>query len=279
MSREPVLVSPEAVPLDVHEATVGSRGIAVLIDWTVQAVVYFVLLAAVGAALSAPGTPGWLVVTSITLVVFLAYFGYPIAFETAWRGGGRTPGKALMGLRVVTVEGAPVRFRHAAIRAALGLVDFVVTFGLGAVLASMLSRRNQRLGDMVAGTVVIRERTGSGTSRSHEFTVPAAAEGLARDLDTSALGPRDYAAIRAYLLRADALPPARRDDVGRELLVALGPRLGGAVPHTLPPPVVLQTIAARYQQRHRADDASAGGATRLSVSGAPRARRPRRDLR
>jgi uncharacterized RDD family membrane protein YckC len=253
MSRDPVLVSPEAVPLDVPEATVGSRGIAVLIDWALQTVGYFVLLAAVGAALAVPGAPEWVVVTAITLVVFLAYFGYPIAFETVWRGGGRTPGKALMGLRVVTVEGAPVRFRHAAIRAALGLVDFVATLGLGAVLSSMLSRRNQRLGDMVAGTVVVRERLGSGTSRAHDFTVPAAAGALAGDIDTSALGPRDYAAIRAYLLRADALPPARRDDVGRELLEALEPRLG-RMPGTLTPPVALQTIAARYQQRHRTDE-------------------------
>ncbi|HEX6256421.1 MAG TPA: RDD family protein [Euzebyales bacterium] len=256
MSRDHVLVSPEAVPLDVPEATVGSRGVAVMIDWALQTIAYFVLIAAVGASVARPGAPEWVIVTAITLVVFLAYFGYPIAFETVWRGGGRTPGKALMGLRVVTVEGAPVRFRHAAIRAALGLVDFAATFGLGAVLASMLSRRNQRLGDMVAGTVVIRERVGSGTSRPHDFTVPAAAGVLADDIDTSALGPRDYAAVRAYLLRADALSPARRDDVGRELLAALEPRLG-PVPDALEPQVALQTVAARYQQRHRADDRGA----------------------
>jgi uncharacterized RDD family membrane protein YckC len=253
MSRDQVLVSPEAVPLDVPEATVGSRGLAVMIDWTLQTVAYLLLTAAVGASLGASGTPQWVVVTVITLVVFVAYFGYPIAFETAWRGGGRTPGKALIGLRVVTVEGAPVRFRHAAIRAALGLVDFVATFGMGAVLSSMLSRRNQRLGDMVAGTVVIRERITAESARPRTFSVPPGAQAAADDIDTSALRPRDYAAVRAYLLRADSLPDARRDDVGRELLRALEPRLG-AVPEALAPRDALQAVAARYQQRHRRAD-------------------------
>lgn len=253
MATDHTLVSPEAVPLDLPEATVGSRGVALLIDWALLGLFFTVFGIAVGAA---GLLPGWVANTGALVVGFLVWFGYPIVFETAWSGGGRTPGKAVMGLRVVTVEGAPVRFRHAAIRSALGLIDFVATSGLAAVVSSMLSRRNQRLGDMVAGTVVLRERTGSGTSQSHRFTVPPEARGLAADLDTSGLRPRDYAAVRAYLLRADSLPAARAEEVGREMLDALAPRLG-AVPADADPRTVLQAIAARYQERHRTEDVAA----------------------
>lgn len=244
------LVSPEAVPLDLPEATVGSRGAALLIDWTLQGLILVVVGLAAQSAMQAAVLPDWVATTAGLVLTFLVWFGYPIAFETAWDGGGRTPGKAALGLRVVTVEGAPVRFRHAAIRAALGLVDFVATFGLGAVASSLVSRRHQRLGDMVAGTVVLRERTGAGPSVARDFAVPAATAGVADTLDVSGLTTRDYGVVRSYLLRADALPVARRTALATEILAALTPRLGD-LPDGYPPEVLLQTIAARYQHRNR----------------------------
>lgn len=243
-------VTPEAVPLDMPEATVGSRGAALLVDWIIQGVLFAVVAIVGRAALGSATLPDWVPVTTLLIVSFLVFFGYPVAFETAWSGGGRTPGKALMGLRVVTVEGAPIRFRHAAIRAALGLVDFWMTSGFAAVVSSLASRRSQRLGDLVAGTVVRRERTGTDTSTAQRFTMPAGARQVADSIDTSALRPRDYAAIRTYLMRADGLQGARRDEIGRQLLDALGARLGG-VPDHLTPQVALQAVAASYQNRHR----------------------------
>lgn len=261
MSGEPGVVTPEAVRLELPEATVGSRGAALLADWLFQGLLGLLLVVAAESAVDAP-LPPWIGVSTALVVGFLVVFGYPIAFETAWRGGGRTPGKALLGLRVVTVEGAPVQFRHAAIRAALGLVDFGLTFGLAAVLSSLWTRRNQRLGDLVAGTVVLRERTGAGALRAQRFSVPPAAAGIADTLDTSALRPRDYGAVRAYLLRVDELPAERRDAVGRQLLDAIGSRLGGLEGHDLPPEVLLRAVAARYQQRQRPahEDAAVRGA-------------------
>ncbi|HSJ44759.1 MAG TPA: RDD family protein, partial [Euzebyales bacterium] len=244
------LVSPEAVPLDLAEATVGSRGAAVLIDWALQGIVVIAVTLSAQSALRSALLPGWVAPTVSLVLTFVVWFGYPIAFETAWSGGGRTPGKAALGLRVVTVEGAPVRFRHAAIRAALGLVDFAATFGLAAVVSSLVSRRHQRLGDLVAGTVVLRERTGAGPSTSRDFAVPPAVVAIADTLDVSGLTARDYGVVRSYLLRADALPDQRRDALGTELLTALAPRLGD-VPNGYPSEVLLEAIAARYQQRSR----------------------------
>lgn len=244
------LVSPEAVPLDLPEATVGSRGAALLIDWTLQGIILVTLALATQSALQSTVLPGWVATTLSLVLAFLVWFGYPIAFETAWSGGGRTPGKAALGLRVVTVEGAPIRFRHAAIRAALGLIDFVGTFGLGAVVSSLVSRRHQRLGDLVAGTVVLRERTGAGPSTARDFAVPSAASSVADTIDVGGLTARDYGVVRSYLLRAHTLSDQRRDTIGGELLAALAPRLGD-LPDGYPAEVLLQAIAARYQERSR----------------------------
>lgn len=247
MAGDQGLVTPEAVRLDFPEATVGSRGVAIALDWMVMGLIALILTIAVGAAASNAWLPDGLAGTLAAVGSLLLLFGYPIAFETVLRG--RTPGKAAMGLRVVTAEGAPVSFRHAAIRGALGLVDFYLTFGLAAVLSSLLSRRHQRLGDFVAGTVVLRERRAGQQTAARLFAMPAAAAPLAAAIDTSGLTDRDYGVVRAYLLRADSLRPQRRDEVGRQVLDAIGPRLGALPPSTLPPEVLLGAIAARYQQR------------------------------
>jgi uncharacterized RDD family membrane protein YckC len=248
MTGEHGLVTPEAVRLDLPQATVGSRGAAVLVDWILQGLIILVLY--LGYAFFVDfRLPDWLPLTLVIVLGFLIVFGYPIGFETVTRG--RSPGKMLLGLRVVTVEGAPITFRHAAIRAALGLVDFALTFGVAAVVSSLVSQRNQRLGDFVAGTVVLRERTGAGTATAQTFDVPRAAAPIADGLDPSGLTHRDYSAIRSYLSRVHTLPPNARDQVGRQLLDAIAPRLGTVPPNSLPPELLLEAIAARYQYQTR----------------------------
>ena len=198
------LVSPEAVPLDLPEATVGSRGAALLIDWTLQGLILVVVGLAAQSAMQAAVLPDWVATTAGLVLTFLVWFGYPIAFETAWDGGGRTPGKAALGLRVVTVEGAPVRFRHAAVRTALGLVDFVATFGLGAVVSSLVSRRHQRLGDMVAGTLVVHVESHRDAANAPINAVLA---------PSVALQPEEQVAVVAFGERAPLLTPARQAEL------------------------------------------------------------------
>jgi uncharacterized RDD family membrane protein YckC len=258
VSNEHGLVTPEAVRLELPEATVGTRGIALLVDWIAQALIIGILYFGTMLWIENPLLPEWAPLTVMLTLTFLVVFGYPIGFETVWRG--RTPGKQLLGLRVVTVEGAPVTFRHAAIRAALGLVDFGGTSGLAAVISSLVSKRNQRLGDFVAGTVVLRERSGAPPATASRFEMPPIAMPIAEGLDVSGLTHRDYAAIRAYLLRVPTLLPQRRYDVGKQLVDALMPRLGAVPAHNLPPDVFLQTVAARYQrQSHTQHDTTTSG--------------------
>jgi uncharacterized RDD family membrane protein YckC len=243
-------LTPEAVTLDFQAAHIGSRFVALMLDYAVVGVVVFALLLA-GVFLSEAGlldaVPEWVGVTLVLLLVFGVIWGYPVAFETLWRG--RTPGKAAMGLRVVTVEGGPVTFRHAAIRAALGLVEFQATSGLLAVLSALLTRRHQRLGDLVAGTLVVRERVGAGRPEPVEFRVPPGAESYAATLDVSGLRAEDYAAVRAFLLRASSLDEAARPRVAAALAGSVRERMHHTPPPGVPDEVFLQAVAARYQQR------------------------------
>ena len=175
------LVTPEAVVLQFETASLGSRVPAILLDLAVQ----LTLLLALGLALTAiGGTTGNVL---LYLLITFVLFGYPVLFETLWRG--RSPGKAALGLRVVRKDGAPVRFRHSLVRSFLGLVDFWLTTGAAAVIAVLLTRNNQRLGDLAAGTLVLRERSGAGRSAPVRFEVPYGWEGYAATLDTSGLTP------------------------------------------------------------------------------------------
>lgn len=243
------IVTPEAVRLDFEEATVGTRAVAILLDWLIQGTALVLVTLAAGFVLDPlRGAAGDVAVTIITLISgFLVLFGYPIGFEVAWRG--RTLGKAAMGLRVVTLEGAPVAFRHAAIRAALGLVDFALTSGAGAVFTALLSRRSQRIGDHVAGTVVVRERVAGGRAEATTFEAPRGAESYAATIDPAGARPADYEAARAFLLRAESLPADRRHALSAQLAHTIATRLAHQIPPEVHPEVFLRCFAARYQAR------------------------------
>ncbi|HVF13279.1 MAG TPA: RDD family protein, partial [Acidimicrobiales bacterium] len=254
----PAVVTPEAVPLDLQPAGLGSRFVALLIDWTVQGLLGFALLL-LGIGLSAVdggvGSTG-LGIALFFLLTFVVLFGYPVALETLWRG--RTLGKAAMGLRVVTTEGGPVRFRHAAIRAALGLVDFMLTSGAAAVISVLVTRNNQRLGDLVAGTLVLRERTGLPPPQAAAFSVPVGLEDYAASLDVSSMTADDYRALRAFLLRAPTLDHRVRYQLAVGLADPLAERVRPLPPPGIHPAWYLICVAAVYQGRN-ASRAPAGG--------------------
>lgn len=245
----PGIVTPEAVRLEFQTAAIGTRSLALMIDWLIQLMIVMVVMFAAGLAVGAglgSGLPDWAGVTLILLLVFGVLWGYPTTLETLW---GRTVGKAALGLRVVTREGAPIGFRHAALRAVLGLIDFQLTFGAGAVLSSLLSRRQQRLGDLVAGTLVLRERNAAGTPRAVRFHPPPGWEGYAGTLDPAVLTPSDYQAVRELLVRGRELDPDVRHQVARQLADPLVARLGHTPPPQTTPELFLVCLMARYQQR------------------------------
>ncbi len=239
------MVTPEAVALELAPANVGSRLFGFVIDWLVITFVGVLLSFGFFAALRGVHLGvGWVIAGFILLYGGLV-FGYPVACETLWRG--RTLGKAALGLRVVTVEGAPVRFRHAAIRTALGLVEFGITGGAVAVLSILLTRRHQRLGDLVAGTLVLRERSGLKAPTPITFTVPYGMEPYAATLDVAALTADDYAAMRTFLVRAATLPPRVRWWLSEQVATPVAARVRPGPPPGVPAEPWLACVAAVYQ--------------------------------
>jgi uncharacterized RDD family membrane protein YckC len=241
-ARRAAVVIPEAVPLDLETAGLGSRFLGLIIDWAIQGTALFVLLIIAGTA-----SFGWLGTTIVLLLIFLVIWGYPIALETLWRG--RTVGKAAMGLRVVTTEGGQIGFRHAAVRAALGIVDFLLTSGACAVICVLVTSRNQRLGDLAAGTLVLRERTGMRRPTPTTFAPPPGLDAYADSLDIAGLGPAEYGVVRAFLLRAPALPPPVRARLAAQVGETIARRVQPPPPPGVPAEVFLASVAAAYRRR------------------------------
>ena len=150
----PNVVTGDAVVLDVQIAQLPVRALSALIDVAVIFIGYIIGVMLWAATLS-PVRSG---VVGAVLIIFtvLVMVGYPLVFETATRG--RTLGKMALGLRVVSDDGGPERFRQALFRALAGVVEIWMFFGGPAVICSLLSPKGKRIGDVFAGTVVISER-------------------------------------------------------------------------------------------------------------------------
>jgi len=255
LSRTAGVVTPEAVVVDLAEADIGSRLVARLIDAAAQLLGTGLLVGGFAALSATVPMPKWAAISAAIFVIFAGLFGYPVAMETLWRG--RSLGKAAFGLRVVTVEGGPTRFRHATIRAALGVVELYATFGSLAVASAMVSRRHQRLGDLVAGTVVRRERTGAAMPEAVSFGVPAELESYAATIDASGLSVTEYAAVRNFLLRAATLDPNARIDLASRLAGPLAARVAHTIPAGVWPETFLLCLATTWQRHHQVGEGPA----------------------
>jgi uncharacterized RDD family membrane protein YckC len=251
VGRSAALYTPEAVRVDLPLADVGTRALAALLDlMLLLSLVYIVLLlglAAGGFLAVAGGGDGaaWVFVAALVLY-FLVLWGYPTGSEVLFRG--RTAGKAALGLRVVTVDGAPIRFRHAAIRGLFAFVDFYLLLGIPALVTALCTRRGQRLGDLAAGTVVIRDRAaGAAADQPVRFAVPPALASYAATLDVRGLAPADYAVVRRFLLRASTLRPEHRARVAADLANALAELMGHVPPPGTHPEALILCTAALVQ--------------------------------
>ncbi|MBK9179228.1 MAG: RDD family protein [Acidimicrobiales bacterium] len=241
------VVTPEAVVLEFETASVGSRVLAAVLDLAVQGTALVLLLMALAAFFTQVETAAWVGVALVTVLLFAVLLGYPVALETLWRG--RTLGKAALGLRVVTTEGAPVRFRHAAVRSALGLVDLWLFAGMPAVISVLVTRRDQRLGDLAAGTLVLRERSAATPPQARWFPVPVGAEAYVASLDVAVLDAGTALLVRSFLVRAPDLAPAARADLASRLARRVAAELRHTPPPGMPPELFCACVAAAVQAR------------------------------
>jgi uncharacterized RDD family membrane protein YckC len=231
------IATPEGVSLDLPLAGVGSRFVALFVDTLLQMLVFIAVI----VLLVVTGADGFAVFAVTGVTVFALLFIYPVAFELL--AGGRTPGKRWSSLRVVCDDGSPVTFRSSALRNLVRLVDFLPGMYLVGAVAIFATRRNQRLGDLAGGTLVVREPR-VPTFVAESFAPPA--EAAAEDLpawDVSGLSQAELAALRRFLERREAIDEVPRNLLARDLADRLRPRVGG-VGGDLPPERFLELIAA-----------------------------------
>ena len=258
------LVIGEAVPVDLRIARVGSRTVVAILDTLVCLAATFVLLGVLRPVLAASDDALQVAINLIVLVGI--WVGYPVAAETLWNG--RTLGKAAMGVRVVRDDGGPVRFRHALVRGLLWfLVEMPILFI--PILTSMVSSRAKRVGDLLAGTVVIQERV--PTQSVSVPPMPPALAGWAATLDLARLTNELALSARSFLGRAHQLSPAAREHLGGQMVA-----LVQAVVTPPPPPGTpgWAYLAAVLQERRRREELRLGvahTAGRRDHSGRPQA--------
>jgi len=238
-----MLASAEGIDVDLRLAGIGSRGSAFLIDLVLQA-------AALGLAGLVAGTFGDLGRVFLAVAAFLILLGYPILAEAF---GGRTVGKAVLRLSVVTTEGTPITFLASVIRNLVRLVDSLPGTYFVGIAAVLVTRRGQRVGDLAAGTLVVH----SGRSRSRrdgsapfssatpfDMGLPAEAAGW----DVSAVTAEEVAAVRSFLDRRRDLDPSHRANLAQTLSFQLLPKVAG-VPLDGGPEHFLERVVAAKTSR------------------------------
>jgi uncharacterized RDD family membrane protein YckC len=232
------IATPEGVEVELTLAGVGSRFIAAGIDFVIQSV-----LAGILAIIVRPGAG--LAVALYTVGVFVIVFLYDVLFEVL--GGGRTPGKTWNDLRVVRSGGRPITLVRSAIRNVLRLVDVLPVFYAVGMTVIFGTKRNQRIGDLVAGTYVVRERFGDRGARQPR-SAPDVDPGPAAAWDLGAVSAADTAAVRAFLDRRRDLAPDRRAAIAGELARRLRPHVAGA-PEQIDDERFLELLAAAKASR------------------------------
>jgi uncharacterized RDD family membrane protein YckC len=189
------VVTPEGVALHLPAAGPVPRALAWLIDFLIRAGV----MMAVGMLLGAFGRAG---VGFYAVAMFLVFWFYPIVFEAMW--DGRTPGKRSLGLRVIAANGAPVGWLAAFTRNLLRTVDMLPLAYATGLMASLLDPWGRRLGDMVAGTLVVHD------ARPREPQPAPVDAALAPSI---ALQPYEQAALVAFAERGPRLSEARQAEL------------------------------------------------------------------
>jgi uncharacterized RDD family membrane protein YckC len=236
--------TPEGVDLELTLAGVGSRFASALLDYVIQLVIIVALGLVLGLGIGlSPGANGFAAAVWIVLS-FLLFVGYDITFEVL--AAGRTPGKRANGLRVVREDGGPVSFPISAARNVLRIVDILPGMYLVGILAILISGRNQRLGDLAAGTLVVRERRALPPEpvRVYRAGEPRAAA-AAPAWDTSAIDDVELAAVRSFLARRYGLTDDARAHLARELAARLQPKVGGGVDADSPELFLERLVAAK----------------------------------
>jgi uncharacterized RDD family membrane protein YckC len=266
LATEDILVieTPERVPLHFALASIGNRFIACAIDHTIQLLAIgliglsaFILMSFPSVEQAVSSAPKWVLAVMI-LVLFLILAGYFAFFEWAW--SGQTPGKRWLKLRVLREDGRPITFWEAAVRNLLRTLDMMPAPFYSIGLISVFSTtRDQRIGDMVAGTVVVREREAEAPEFSQVFATPVSDPALRRSFKPveftatlSSLTDSEIQVVETFLRRRWDLADVPRQwmawRVSLPILYKIRPTYDVA---TFTYEGFLEELLHRYLQEHR----------------------------
>lgn len=230
--------TPDLVSVDYEIVGLGSRFVGIALDTMVIQCVVMVLVLVAVLILQVAGlfdsldfvgqtvdTLSKAAVAVMLILYFVLIWGYHVFFETTRHG--RTPGKKLAGIQVIKLDGGPISFRDSMIRNLLRIADYLPVFYTAGAVSILASKNGQRLGDMAAGTVVIRN---TGTSyldgrkdadrRLDIAGIPApAAAG-----DTPPISDREFELVMNFLKRADSFDADRRLNLAFQIAHRIGRR-------------------------------------------------------
>ncbi|MGB6429197.1 MAG: RDD family protein [Candidatus Acidiferrales bacterium] len=237
--------TPEQTPLEFEIAGIGSRFLAIAIDTLIQtaaAVIVGLAGALIFISLLRTREPSTIWLAAILIVfAFVLFYGYFAIFEAIWNG--QTPGKRSVGIRVIKDSGRPITPAESVARNLLRIVDQLPTLYATGVVSMLLSKQNKRLGDFVAGTIVVREN-----SLEKARPVWQAAPVVANiTYGSERLGAEEFALIEAFLNRRNQLEPYVRYQMAAQIAAKIQPKL--TIPQSeLPSPEkLLEAIA--YERR------------------------------
>lgn len=230
---ELVFETPERVSLSLDVAGLGTRVLAYLVDlfivflfWVTVLLVYSLFGDALKEVQALSGGMQLL----LGLATILTSWGYDVLFETLWRG--QSPGKRVVGLRVVKADGSPVGFVEAAIRNLARLADVFPALYTTGALCVALTPRHQRLGDLLAGTLVVKERaydlsrySGLATAAAPSAPVAAAAARVARGLEH-----QELERVLDFLARREDIDAEARVRIARKIAAVFAARAGAPPP-------------------------------------------------
>ncbi len=262
--------TPELVAIEMPLAGIGSRFIAILVDYLIWGAAFTLLIALAAIIIPAVHVFGevsanW-AVGIFFLIVFLLQWGYFALFEAF--GNGRTPGKRAAGIRVIHQSGRGISFIESLGRNLVRFVDYMPGFYAVGVVAIFVSRRHQRLGDMVAGTLVVRDREiepphwSGSTSRTFTapvFALPADANPMAAPhlrvvLPAPALAKlsaSDLEVLEGFFARRLDMDLATRGALAGRIASALSAKSGLTIPPDTSVETFLEAVAHQLRELGR----------------------------
>ena len=250
-ARKTELELPEEIDLQLEVANVGSRTLAILVDLALGGLVLF-LVYSLTFLIARDTTTDWLthlgsnaLTTVLLLLIFGFQWGYFNLFEWMWNG--QTPGKRLLHLRVIKVDGTPVSWIDILLRNLSRPIDTLGPMGLIGLVMIFTSRKAQRLGDLMARTLVIHETTIDWSIFDQIESFQDSTGSSSATAVAIRLGPAQWELLHRYLNRRETLQPEVRQRLATSLVENLKPLVKGSDLElsTLPPEAWLLELARR----------------------------------